>query len=142
MSRSNEQKLIDIMIECVLTVLDNECRESFGGMDQEEKAAWVARQLRGSGFHTVPASGSKWLRLTNKGERAIISDYSVALLIRLFLARDGVFVTNHQHVGGPIYELLLSGLTERISTNQRGKWYIITDLGGKWLNAHKALTED
>ncbi len=143
MSYKQEQKLINTMVQCVLTVLDNGCREGFAKMDNEEKVAWVGRQLRRTGFHTVPAAGSAWLRLANKVECASLDESALILLSRLFHASfDGVFVTNQQHAGGPIYQLLLAGLVERIRTNQRGKWYLITDLGSKWLHAHAVLTED
>ncbi len=54
MSRTREQKLIDIAFGAVLTVLDDECHEVFRAMDQEERTAWVRDQLADCGFHTQP----------------------------------------------------------------------------------------
>lgn len=54
--KSNEQKLIDICFELVLVATQNKkfCKKS-----NEEKAAWVARQLRLCGFDTEPM-GASW----------------------------------------------------------------------------------
>ena len=54
--RSDEQKLIDICFELVLVATQNKkfCKKS-----NEEKAAWVARQLRLCGFETEPM-GASW----------------------------------------------------------------------------------
>ena len=54
--RSDEQKLIDICFELVLVATQNKkfCKKS-----NEEKAAWVARQLRLCGFDTEPM-GASW----------------------------------------------------------------------------------
>jgi hypothetical protein len=59
MSARREQQLVDICFTCVLTVLDPEYVEGFAKMTQEEKAAWVARQLRSCGFDTEPV-GASW----------------------------------------------------------------------------------
>ena len=66
---NREQKLVDTMIQCVLTVLDKEHHESFMAMDQEERVAWVERQLNGCGFRTVPGAGCTWLRLLGETEK-------------------------------------------------------------------------
>lgn len=54
--RSDEQKLVDICFELVLVATQNKkfCKKS-----DEEKAAWVARQLRLCGFETEPM-GASW----------------------------------------------------------------------------------
>jgi hypothetical protein len=129
----SQQKLIEIMVQSVLTVLDPNCHADFAAMDQEEKVAWVGRQLRACGFHTVPATGSEWLRLADEHEYAQLSNSAIVLLARMGHETDGVFVSTADHANGPIYELLLSGLAERIKKTQRGKWYRITDLGYQWL---------
>ena len=66
MSLPNEQKLVDILIQCVLTVLDHEHHESFMKMTQEERVAWIEKQLNGCGFRTSPGAGCTWLRLEGK----------------------------------------------------------------------------
>ena len=52
----NQQKLVDICFELVLVATSNKkfCKKS-----DEEKAAWVARQLRLCGFETEPM-GASW----------------------------------------------------------------------------------
>ena len=62
--QSREQKLVDICFSCVLTVLNEKYRDSFIKMSQEERAEWVAKQLKGCGFPTEP-SGASWGRLKN-----------------------------------------------------------------------------
>lgn len=57
--RTNEQKLIDICFQCVLTVLDHEHIELFTKMSIAERAEWVAKQLRACGFDTQPV-GASW----------------------------------------------------------------------------------
>lgn len=54
--KSNEQELVDICFELVLVATQNKkfCKKS-----NEEKAAWVARQLRLCGFDTEPM-GASW----------------------------------------------------------------------------------
>ena len=54
--REDKQKLIDICFELVLVATQNKkfCKKS-----NEEKAAWVARQLRLCGFDTEPM-GASW----------------------------------------------------------------------------------
>jgi hypothetical protein len=61
-----EQKLVDICFELVLVATDPECKKSFDSSTQEQRAAWVAEQLRGCGFNTSP-SGFSWGVLENKG---------------------------------------------------------------------------
>ena len=58
-NRSNEQKLVDIMFECVLVRHDPQFRASFDAMSQEQMAEWVAKQLKGCGFPTT-AVGCSW----------------------------------------------------------------------------------
>ena len=53
----NEQKLIDIVFEVVMVL--HHYPDSFKGMDRDEKAAWVRRQLDGCGFKTIPM-GMSW----------------------------------------------------------------------------------
>lgn len=62
----NEQQLVDTLIQCVLTVLDRKHHESFMEMTQEERVAWIEKQLNSSGFRTSPGAGCKWLRLERK----------------------------------------------------------------------------
>jgi hypothetical protein len=62
-----EQKLVDICFECVLTVLHPEHVDKFKDMEQEDKALWVARQLKECGFPTTPV-GMSWGVLTNGKE--------------------------------------------------------------------------
>lgn len=52
------QKLIDICFECVLVATSDRCYKIKDGTN-EEKAAWVARQLRLCGFNTEPR-GTSW----------------------------------------------------------------------------------
>ena len=54
--RSSTQELIDICFALVLTATQNKkfCKKS-----NEEKAAWVADQLRKCGFYTEPL-GASW----------------------------------------------------------------------------------
>jgi len=54
-----EQKLIDILFSCVLTISDPEHAGAFSKKTKEERAAWVAEQLRGCGFDTSPV-GASW----------------------------------------------------------------------------------
>ena len=51
------QKVIDICFECVLLATDKKYK--IHKMSDEDKAEWVARQLRGCGYDTIPM-GSKW----------------------------------------------------------------------------------
>jgi hypothetical protein len=53
---SREQKLIDILFQSVLVSTSSSW---FKGKSNEEKAKWVAEQLRGCGFNTEPC-GSSW----------------------------------------------------------------------------------
>lgn len=55
------QKLIDICFTCVLTATDDKYPQLKNGTD-EEKATWVARQLRLCGYDTEPI-GASWGRL-------------------------------------------------------------------------------
>lgn len=59
MATSREQKLVDICFSCVLTALDERHRKTFDAMSQEERAKWVATQLRECGFDTEPM-GASW----------------------------------------------------------------------------------
>ena len=62
---SAEQKLIDIMFECVLTRHDPSFRKSFDALSQEEMAAWITKQLASCGFETTPV-GCSWGVLNTK----------------------------------------------------------------------------
>ena len=66
---SREQKLIDILFSCVLTISDPEHASAFSKKTKEERATWVAEQLRSCGFDTVPV-GASWgvLRRGNDDE--------------------------------------------------------------------------
>ena len=70
--RTDSQKLIDICFQCVLTVLDHEHIETFQKMSIEERATWVASQLRACGFDTKPV-GACWGALINGPERKSIT---------------------------------------------------------------------
>jgi hypothetical protein len=54
-----EQKLVDICFSLVLTITHKEHAAIFAAKTNEEKAAWVAEQLRGCGFDTTPC-GASW----------------------------------------------------------------------------------
>lgn len=54
-----EQKLIDICFQLVLTATDKQYVKRFIKMTTEQKADWVAKQLRGCGFDTSPC-GASW----------------------------------------------------------------------------------
>lgn len=54
-----EQELIDICFQLVLTCLDKKYVKNFIKMSQEQKAEWVATQLKGCGFPTHPC-GASW----------------------------------------------------------------------------------
>lgn len=58
-ARSKEQKLIDIMFQCVMLRHDTQYRDYFDALNQEQMAEWVANQLRGCGFDTFPC-GASW----------------------------------------------------------------------------------
>ena len=60
-TKDDVQKLINICFECVLIATDDKYPQLKNGTD-EEKAAWVARQLRLCGFDTEPM-GMSWGRL-------------------------------------------------------------------------------
>lgn len=64
LEKSNEQKLVDLCFELVLTATQDKkfCKKS-----NEEKAAWVADQLRKCGFDTKPV-GCSWGVLKNTYE--------------------------------------------------------------------------
>lgn len=55
-TRSNEQKLINIMFQIGLTIHNSEW---FQGKTNEEVAEWIASQLRECGFDTQPM-GCSW----------------------------------------------------------------------------------
>ena len=69
--RTTEQKLVDICFECVLTVLDHEHVALFTKMSIAERAEWVARQLRASGFDTEPVGASWGVLITNGAAKKI-----------------------------------------------------------------------
>lgn len=60
---SNEQKLVNICFELVLVATADKV---FCEKTNEEKAKWVADQLRGCGFDTHPR-GASWGVLHNDG---------------------------------------------------------------------------
>lgn len=62
MATQREQQLVDIVFSCVLTITAPEHAAIFAAKTNEEKAAWVAKQLRECGFDTVPV-GACWGRL-------------------------------------------------------------------------------
>lgn len=64
MDRNSNQKLIDIMFQCVLLRHDPQYRAHFDAKTQEEMAEWVAHQLRECGFDTSPC-GMSWGVLKN-----------------------------------------------------------------------------
>jgi PIN domain nuclease of toxin-antitoxin system len=55
--KAQEQKLVDIMFEVALTISDKKLK--LYKKTNEEKAEWVADQLRKCGFNTMPC-GSSW----------------------------------------------------------------------------------
>ena len=57
-TKDDIQKLINICFECVLVATDDDNYKIKNGTN-EEKAAWVARQLRLCGYDTEPM-GSSW----------------------------------------------------------------------------------
>jgi hypothetical protein len=57
-ARSREQKLVDLLFQCVLTVSDPEHASTFSKKTTEERAAWVAQVLRDCGFETTPICAS------------------------------------------------------------------------------------
>jgi hypothetical protein len=59
----NEQKLVDILFQCVSVATDPVHQSLFSGMTQEQKMEWTANQLRMCGFPTVPM-GASWGHLT------------------------------------------------------------------------------
>lgn len=62
MSEPREQKLVDI---CFSVAMHIHTEKSFKGKSNEEVAKWVAEQLEGCGFKTIPM-GASWGVLTNK----------------------------------------------------------------------------
>lgn len=56
---AREQKLVNILFQCVLTATDREHAKTFAKMTVEQRATWVAEQLRGCGFDTQPI-GASW----------------------------------------------------------------------------------
>ncbi len=56
---AREQKLVDVLFQCVLTVTDPTHAKAFAKKTSEERAAWVAAQLRACGFDTKPV-GASW----------------------------------------------------------------------------------
>jgi len=59
---SNEQKLIDLTFQLVLTITSEPHIDTFKNKSNEEKAEWVADQLRKCGFDTYPC-GMSWGKL-------------------------------------------------------------------------------
>lgn len=64
--RSREQKLVDICFSCALMISDP--AYGFTKKPIEERAAWVAEQLRACGFNTVPV-GMSWGVLRERQEK-------------------------------------------------------------------------
>lgn len=62
--KSDEQKLVDICFEIGLTIKGNEALKS---MSNEGLANWIAEQLRGCGFDTIPMGSSCGMLKKNKG---------------------------------------------------------------------------
>lgn len=59
MSTLREQKLVDILFECVAMTTDQDHDYKFRCMSLEERMAWVAKQLELCGFKTRPV-GASW----------------------------------------------------------------------------------
>jgi hypothetical protein len=62
---NNEQKLIDIMFQCIMMIRDGQYKKYFETMNNDEIAAWVRNQLDNNGFYTEPM-GLSWGVLTKK----------------------------------------------------------------------------
>ena len=54
---SREQKLVDICFALVFTATDKRWRSTFAKWTQEQKAQWVAKELRECGIDTSPCGG-------------------------------------------------------------------------------------
>jgi len=61
---SDEQKLVDLAFELVLTITAESHVDIFKNKSNEDKAEWVADQLRKCGFDTYPC-GMSWGRLSS-----------------------------------------------------------------------------
>ncbi len=59
MRDTEHQKLIDICFDLVLTITSDPHVDIFKKKTNDEKAEWVAKQLRGCGFDTYPV-GASW----------------------------------------------------------------------------------
>ena len=53
---SDMQKLVDVCFEIGIVISDP--KYDFGKQTQEQRAEWIARQLRLTGFDTTPCGGS------------------------------------------------------------------------------------
>jgi hypothetical protein len=60
----NEQKLVEILFQCVGTVSDPRYHETFSKMTHEKRMEWAAKQLSECGFPTTPL-GASWGHLTS-----------------------------------------------------------------------------
>jgi hypothetical protein len=59
----NEQKLVDIMFQCVSVATDPLHAPTFAKMTREQRMEWAARQLNECGFKNTPV-GASWGYLT------------------------------------------------------------------------------
>lgn len=62
--RGEVQKVIDLTFSIGLTISDPMNRKVFDAMTREQRAEWIAHQLRECGYDTVPV-GSAWGVLSN-----------------------------------------------------------------------------
>lgn len=62
MGRSEEQKILDIMMDCIMTTRHSSW---FEGKTNEEVAEWVRLQLSQCGIETVPM-GMSWAVIVDK----------------------------------------------------------------------------
>jgi len=67
--RSSEQKLVDILFECVMMMHDKEYGKALLEADRDDLAAWVRRQLDGCGFPNVGPMGMSWCVLKSELEK-------------------------------------------------------------------------
>lgn len=55
-----EQKLVDIMFECLMMMHDERYGKALREADRDDLAAWARRQLDGCGFPNVGPVGMSW----------------------------------------------------------------------------------
>jgi len=76
MIKSSEQKLIDILFQCVMMINDPQHKQYFETMTNEELATWTRNQLNDCGFYTEPM-GLSWGVLTSKKSKEDFSKIEV-----------------------------------------------------------------